>query len=671
MRALGGEESSVMEEQGAGHRRILIVDENAAIHEDFRRILCPTKGAFEESSGAALDALESLLFGDDFSEILPERRGLEVGAQQNPYELSFALQGQEALRRVEDAVERGRPYALAFIDIRMPPGWDGIETSQHLWRVDPDLEVVLCTAYSDVSWDELVERLDDASRFMFMKKPFDVIEARQIARALTEKWRFKRRARMRLEDCAQIVEQRTRELRLAYEEVLQLNARLRERETQLERLSTHDDLTGLPNRAFLLERLRRRLSIRWPGQSPCALFCIDIDHFSRLNDTRGHAVGDRLLLEVAERLKDALHHADTVARLGSDTFAVLLDNLENRQEAQEQAHRLHGILSRPIHFGDLPYSPSVSIGIAFEDAALPEEGEVATQRLMREADLAMSEACRRLGPGNTMVFETEAHSAILTQMTLEQEFGRALERDEFVLYYQPILRIAPQRVSGAEALVRWRHPRRGLLSPGAFIQMAEESGQIVALGRWVLREACRQMMAWRGEFPRAGDLWVSVNLSARQLARPELFGEVTEALAAAGAPARALRVEIVETAVIDEFHEARRNLERLQAHGISIALDDFGTGYSSLSLLNRMPLDCLKIDRSFVNGVTEHERSATLARAIVEVGHSLGMTVVAEGVEEEDQLGVFRALRCDLVQGYLFAKPLPPAEFAAYLARAQ
>lgn len=423
----------------------------------------------------------------------------------------------------------------------------------------------------------------------------------------------------------------------------------------------HDALTGLPNRALfmnLLERSMARLQRR-EGYQFAVLF-LDIDRFKVVNDSLGHMVGDQLLVAAARRLQSCLRPGDTVARLGGDEFTVLLDDIDGLDDADRVAQRIQSELGASFTLHDHEIYTTASIGIALSGSHYrgPEE-------ILRDADTAMYRA-KSQGRARHEVFDTDMHASAVTLLRLETDLRRALEREEFRIVYQPIVRLETGTLAGFEALLRWAHPERGLVAPADFIELAEETGLIIPIGEWVLWEACRQMEAWRGLVngtDRGGPLTVSVNLSPRQFGQEELVAVVADALEVTGLPSDALKLEITESVLMDRAEASVRRLDDLKTLGVQVQVDDFGTGYSSLSYLHRFRLDALKIDRSFIEAVGRaHCEQREIVRTIVTLARNLGMSVVAEGVETAAQRGYLESLGCEYVQGFLYAGPLDDAE---------
>ena len=417
----------------------------------------------------------------------------------------------------------------------------------------------------------------------------------------------------------------------------------------------HDPLTGLGNRVLFRERLEHALERCPRTDRDVAVLFVDVDDFKAVNDRFGHAHGDELLVALAGRLRALLRVEDTAARLGGDEFAVLLEEVADGADAVHVAERLLDELQRPVVVSGHEVTVGASIGIA--------TGCVAADDLLRNADFAMYQA-KAGGRGRYALFEPEMHASALARLKLEADLRRAVERDELFLHYQPIVSVATGGIVAVEALVRWRHPERGVVPPGDFITLAEEQGLIVPIGSWVLREACRQGAAWHRRSPF---LRVGVNVSGRQLAEPSLAAEIEAALADTGMNAEHLVLELTETVLMRDVDETAARLDEIKRLGPEIAVDDFGTGYSSLQYLLRFPIDSLKVARTFVDGLDGGGDRATLARAIIDLAASLDMRTVGEGVERPEQLACLSALGCDLAQGFLLGRPMPADELTALL----
>ncbi|HET7756272.1 MAG TPA: EAL domain-containing protein [Steroidobacteraceae bacterium] len=610
-------------------RRVLVIDDNRAIHDDFKKILLgDTQGSSE------LLSAERLLLGEP-----------EVIAPRPTFEIDTALQGQEGVERVKQALAEDRPYAMAFIDMRMPPGWDGLETIEHLWKADPHVQVVICSAHSDYDWADVVARLDHSDKLLVVKKPFEPIEVLQCANALTRKWDNERTLRRQVEHLELVVEARTQGLEAANK--------------QLRHLASHDSLTGLPNRVLLDDRLAQAVAHAERDGHSFAIAMFDLDRFKVVNDSFGHRAGDQLIKEVAHRLAGIARSTDTVARLGGDEFLFIMDRLAKREDAVQIARRAVEALSQPIRLGEVDIHASASIGIAM----FPADGK-GVDTLIANADAAMYCAKQR-GRNNIQCYASGMNAVTQDKVKLESDLHAALTLQQFELHYQPKIETVTGTIHGAEALVRWRHPERGLVPPGEFIPLAEACGLIDQIGEWVVREACRQARAWQKQ--GLPPLRVAVNLSALQFRHGNLLHMIGEALRDAELEPRFLEVEITESALMSDPEESVSILEQLSRMGVVVSVDDFGTGYSSMSYLRRFPIDKLKIDRAFIGELISRADDASIVRAIVSLAHSLRLKVVAEGVETSEQLELLRTLGCDQYQGFCFSPAVPPGKFAELL----
>jgi diguanylate cyclase (GGDEF)-like protein len=436
-----------------------------------------------------------------------------------------------------------------------------------------------------------------------------------------------------------------------------LSLELIELGVQLKHQAFHDPLTDLPNWARFREQLEEALARADDRQ--LAVLVFDVDDFKTVNDSLGHAAGDQLLVSVTERLRRLLDRPDFAARLGGDEFAVLLEGYD-RDAAAQLAESILDALTGPFFLEGKEVTITASLGIALAD------GRDDAGDLLRNADLAMYKA-KGEAKGRYYFFEQSLHAEVVKRLELKADLQSALERGEFTLAYQPIVELETGKIAAVEALLRWNHPERGLLPPGEFVPLAEETGLIVPLGRWVLTEALRQAAAWDAVTPDGETLGVTVNLSAVQLERPGLVDDVSRALRQSDLPPSALTLEITESIFMEDAASMADRLRELKSLGVLLAIDDFGTGYSSLGYLARCPIDVLKIAKPFVDAMSEASSESALARAIIRIGESLGLTTVAEGIEREDQRDRLQELHCPFGQGYLFARPLSPAELTAFL----
>jgi diguanylate cyclase (GGDEF)-like protein/PAS domain S-box-containing protein len=436
---------------------------------------------------------------------------------------------------------------------------------------------------------------------------------------------------------------------------------LRDREERSRHEALHDPLTRLPNRHLFMDRLEVEvIHSRQNSESMFAVLCLDLDRFKNINDSLGHSAGDRLLIEFSRRLGECIGPEDTLARLGGDEFAILLKNIHDASDAIRVADRVLNLLRQPFALrGQDVYVPT-SVGIA-----LSASGYERPEDVLRDADTAMYRAKRR-GKGRYELFDAAMHAEAVALLTLENDLRRAIDRGEFEVYYQPVIALTTGKITGFEALLRWNHPTRGVVLPGEFIACAEETGLIVPIGEWVLREACVQMQRWHATYTPSRDMTISVNLSGKQFSHPAL---ISKALRDSALVPSSLKLEITESVIMEDPAAASKLLEQLHRQQVQSYVDDFGTGYSSLSYLHRFPMSALKIDRSFVTNIGPSGENAEIVRTIVTLAHNLGMSVIAEGVETEAQLEILRRMGCEYGQGFYFSRAVVAEAAEAMIAR--
>jgi len=736
-------------EPPASPLRVLIADDEAVIRESYRDILAPNSS--KTPAGDKFGAMKAQLFGADTQP-----------AERPQIEVVCCEQAEQAVDAVVQALAAGQPFAVAFLDIRMPPGKDGVWAAEQIRALDPDIEIVIVTAYSDVDPQEIAARVPPVDKLLYLQKPFHPHEVRQCVSSLGAKWRGAqslRKNQVRLETAQRIakfgyweldpqtgyawwsrelcnvfglpvdhcsgpiqtlwsrihpddepqvqvainraVRERTaRSLeyrirapdgseRYIRQEVIATDAEdnvcrmigavqdVTERkvmENQIRHLAYFDQLTELPNRTFLTKHLTYVLSQAKRYERTVALLYVDLDNFKRINDTFGHSRGDDLLREVSVRLKacvresDVVTHAsrperpspmdksgtDTIIRFGGDEFIVLLSEVAHVQDAARVARRIIRALEVPVRFDATDVVVGASIGIAL----YPNDGDT-DEVLLKNADAAMYHA-KENGRNNFQFYTETLNATAFERLSLEADLRHAIETDELILHYQPKISVVDGTVVGAEALVRWHHPELGMVGPGEFIPIAEETGLIVPLGEFVLRTACNQIKQWEDAGVR---MPISINVSFRQFRDQSLISQARQALAATGISPHLLEIEFTESAVMEDTRASDRLLAELKALGLSISLDDFGTGYSSLSRLKRLPIDILKIDQSFVSDLLTSADDEAIVTAIIAMAHHMKLTVVAEGVETQAQLDILSHHGCDIMQGYLVSPAVPPGEF--------
>ncbi|PBJ18595.1 Phytochrome-like protein cph2 [Pseudomonas ogarae] len=605
------------------NRRILVVDDTPAIHQDFRKILSPSAG-----SDDSLDDTESLLFGT------PQVNRLQ-------FQIDSAYQGEEALELVKRAQAEGQPYALVFADMRMPPGWDGLQTIEALWEADPRLQIALCTAFSDYSWETMSERIEFDDQLLILKKPFDTLEIRQMASAMTWKWQLAQDAARKMRSLERTIEERVQEL------------------LKVSHLLQYDVLTELPNSMLLGDRLTQAMAQCRRHDRQLAVMFIGLDRFKRINNALGHPVGDEMLKRVARALATVVRESDSVFRYGSDEFVVVLGDVVDPQQTKGVADKLLAAISSPQPIDGHDLSVTASLGIS----VYPNDGFDAVA-LIKKAETAMRNV-KEIGPNDYRFFTEDMNRRARQQQTIESGLRLGLLRKEFVLHYQPKLDLKSGKVVGVEALVRWDRPDHGLVYPSDFIPVAEDSGLIVPLSQWVLQEACQQACRWQAQGMRP--LYLSVNVSAIDFRQRGFVEGIARTLKETGLDPTQLELEITESVLMQNVDTTVAVLKAIKQLGIRLAIDDFGTGYSSLSYLQKFPVDVLKIDQSFVGDLSIDSNDAKLVSTIISLGKSLNLHIIAEGVETLEQLEFLKKHHCEEVQGYYFSKAVEPQAFVDWM----
>lgn len=719
--------------------RILIIDDNPAIHQDFIKILSVSQHS------VLLDQIDAELFSDQNA---PEQLALPE------FKIDSANQGLEGVEMVQKAIIDKKPYALAFVDVRMPPGIDGVETIKRIWSIDPQMQIVICSAYSDYSWEDTIKVLGLNDNLLVLKKPFDIISVRQIATALTQKWMLSRETEKHTAYLNQLVDERTESLQQSFcllratiesasdgilvvdldgnvvdyneqlakiwdipETIMQTRSekkltecmsraliksnqhklhiaetkgqpyeislhvyhlknkkiieccskphrvgantvgrvwsfrditeqtKLREK---LEYQANHDALTGLPNRLLLIERIEQAIHKHARENKKMALLFFDLDRFKMINDSLSHVAGDELLCAVADRLQHIVRQDDLLARLGGDEFVMICESFRTFEQISKLARKILQCFEKPFHIAGRNITISSSIGISI----YPDDGN-SVNSLLSNADMAMYQA-KFLG-GNQFALYTDALNAQTNrEFELEIELQRAIANQEFFLVYQPQFGIGSNKIHAMEVLLRWKHPQKGIILPMEFIPTAENTGLIIPIGEWVLRETCRQIAKWHAMGLK--NLCVACNVADKQLRQTGFPALVQNILREFNISPECIEMEITENVILDK--SVQDTIRELKNIGVHIVLDDFGTGNSSLNLLKQVSVDSLKIDQSFIQNITKSTGDEAIIDAIIAIAQSMHFTIIAEGVETPSQLAFLKKRNCDDVQGYLMSKPL-------------
>jgi diguanylate cyclase (GGDEF)-like protein len=609
--------------------RVLIVDDEAEVRNAYREIL--TDADMNGETAVFRNLRERL-----FTKPAAAQVARKLSSPGTKFAPVFCDGAEAAVAAVRDAVAAEDPFAVAFLDMRMPPGPDGVWAAARIRELDPAIEIVLCTAYSDVDPAEMGSMVPPEEKLSYLQKPFHPHEIRQMTISLASKWRSEHRI-----------------VKLAY----------------------FDALTGLPNREQSRNRLASSIAAAKHHERNVAVLYLDLDNFKRVNDTLGHAVGDELLCQVASRMRDSLRadegaaaddhpspRTNHIARLGGDEFIVILPGIRSAADADAVASRLIATLQQPMNLAlhSLVITPSIGI------AVFPADG-TDVDTLLRNADLAMYFA-KRKGPGMSAFFDAAMTDAAHRRFTLEAKLRGALDRGEFTLHYQPQFDVSTGTISGMEALLRWKSDDLGQVAPVDFIPIAEETGLILSIGEWVLRTACRQAKAWHDEGLPV--VRMAVNVSGQQFSLKEFPSLVESIITETGIPPSMLELEITESVVMKDEAWAEQALAQLKALGILLAIDDFGTGYSNFGRLRNFAVDRLKIDQSFMTSLVECSDDRAIAAAIIAMSRTLRINVTAEGVENFPQLLFLQEHSCQEAQGFLFSRPLLAADAETLLRRA-
>jgi len=609
--------------------RVLVVDDDPDILVAYRQVL---NDSVPSNDRAAIDDLRTRLFASSGGKPPSDAAAPAVCS----FDAIVCNGAEAAVEAVRQARAAGEPISVAFLDMRMPPGPDGAWAAERIREIDPQIEIVICTAYSDVDPAEIGRRVPPADKLFYLQKPFHPHEVRQLALALGEK-----RAG---------ADQRTAQM------------------------TEFDLLTGLPSRTRFIAHLKEAVEVAASNGHKLAVLHVDLDNFRRVNDTLGLVAGDELLRLVARQIREALRRddvvsrarrgpgsTDDVARIGGDQFMVLVHAIGEAKDAATVAERLTKPLIASTPLANRSLSVTASVGIAVYPTDSSDD-----DALLRHASIAMNGA-RRRGPGHYAFYDEAMHAGVQTRLKLEGLLQTALAKNEFSLHYQPQFDLSTGRISGIEALLRWNSSELGPVTPDEFIPVAEEIGVILPIGEWVLRSACRQARIWQQK--GLPDMRIGVNVSCLQFTQPNFVALVADVLKETGLEPRTLELEITESLLMKNEEWTSQLLMELRDLGVSVAIDDFGIGYSSLGRLNDFPVNRLKIDRSFVQGADNLGRPAALVAAILAMAKALGLDVVAEGVEDFNQLLHLQDQHCNEVQGYLLSKPLPAEQITELLER--
>lgn len=593
--------------------RILVVDDDRRVIDSYRMVF--GGGQLADREEAELDVM--------FDDLFDTADATGAAPKAGPL-VTYCQQGLDAVRAVEEAMARGERYGVAFIDIRMPPGIDGVETAHRIRSIDPDLYIVIVTAYSDYHPNDIAAAIRPADKLFYLAKPLEPTEITQMSLALGRSWALDRE-----------VEGNQRRLE-------EINARLLESEARATYLAHHDALTGLPNRLAFLKKLEDSLD----AHDGLRVGIVDLDGFKEVNDRYGHQAGDELIRNAGRRIAETVGPDAFVARLGGDEFAILFASTAGRDATLALARAVVDSFLAPFAILGVSVACSASLGMTFASG----DCRLTPVEPMRQADIALY-AAKGNGKQQVAVFDEGMDSSIRLRHQISEELKEAVDRNQLALYYQPQISSRDRSIRCLEALVRWNHPIRGLVSPVEFIPIAEETGFINQLGDWVIRTAMHEARNWP-------DLTIAVNVSTVQFRAKGFAGRVIELARQEGIDPARFELEVTESIMFTDLEQTLVNLRQLKAHGFRLALDDFGTGYSSIGYLRDFPFDKLKIDGSFIRAIGSTANALEVLQAVVSLGKAMEYEITAEGVENEQQHDFLKAIACTLQQGYLFYRPM-------------
>jgi len=604
-------------------KRILLVEDNAGIHKEFYN-------AFEQKkkNDPLLDATKKMLFG--------KNRDASSSQETEDFALLHsAYRGREAVDMVRKAMLAEEAYSIVFMDVHMPHGWDVVETVKQLWQVDPDLQIVIFSAQLNYSWEKIAHQLQDSQNFILLKRPFDPQELRQLVTVMARKRELKEQVRYSLEN--------VESLESAH------HTQMEKITAELQHQATHDSLTGLPNRILLMDRIQQAMAQAKRYGMHVGVLLFDIDNFKQVNDSLGHNVGDQVLKEAARRLSKVVRESDTLARLSGDEFAAVFVCQPREDHFITIANNFMRQLSQPYQIKDHTIALTASIGISI----YPTHGlDVIT--LLKNADAALYKAKEE--KNTCVVYRGDYNKHILQRLNLAGTLAHAIERRELVLFYQPIMDLKTEKISCVEALLRWRHPTLGLLSPLEFLSVAEEAGLILPISNWALQKACTQAKSWVDKGIES--VHISVNVANQQFKREDFVESVEKIIQVTQLDPSMLELELKESMLVGKTNEIMKKMNELKNMGIHLVIDDFGTGYASLNYLRQFPFEKVKIDRSVIQSMKDRPEDMAVLESIISLSKSMNLTVVAEGVETFGQLDFLRSQASDQVQGYIFHKPL-------------
>lgn len=641
-------------ESNVSSYNVLLIDDTRLIHDDFKSI-------FEKTN---LESSVDILEKDLFKEI--ENESKSAPQLFDEISITSAFSGEEGIDIIKTTSANNKHFAVVIIDVRMPGGIDGIETAREIFKIESNVQIVICTAYSDYEWSEIQQLLKYKDRWLILKKPFEVIEARQMVISLCHKWSLI--TNMKVQIASQIAE------------LEKINAQLVHDQKKIKYLAYHDSLTGLPNRALFFELLKKSMALAKSTGHYLGLIFLDLDGFKKINDIHGHIIGDEILCAVVDRIQSSIRSSDysnrvfsedrdnfellSASRLGGDEFTIIINNYTNESDIKLTADRiLRAISDKSYHIKDIELKVSASIGVAI----YPLHSEKMDE-LLQFADISMY-CAKKFGKNQVVFHESHRDEEVIKRDQLENDLCLGLDKKELFFEFQPIISLGDGKICSFEALIRWSHPKLGLIYPKDIIPVAEKINKVIHIDNYVLNTVSELLSKWQ-QHPILNTMIVSINISAKYLDQKDCFKNLIALIDKFCFNPQKLRIEITEAYLISSKEDLSRSINELARssdYKVQFLIDDFGTGFSTMDYLIDLPINLIKIDRSFIRKIVNDKNVALMVKSMIQLCHKLNKAVIAEGLESQEELVLLSQMKCDQVQGFLLEKPMPSEKICEFV----